>query len=177
MKKMETFYDEKSVRQLRLSTDCYIREQLMPCLDILEELHHQQISFRIVRLSIPDTADKKTVANLFQKPLFTRYGFGRIDSDGMTPSFAGYKEQNTEKEGKDLLLYISSFLHKNDSAIKLEYKKYGCTVQISLQQLVERYSAELFNQWHGEIFLVPQDQSWLVKYSSEESWQLFVAEN
>jgi len=177
MKKMETVSDEKRARQLRLATDCYIREQLMPCLDILEELHHQQISYRIVRLSVPDTADKKTVANLFQKPLFMRYGFGPIETDITTLSFSELKEHNTEKKGKELLLYINSFLHKNDSAITLEYKKYGCTVQISLQQLAERYSAELFNQWHGEILLAPDDQSWLFKYSPEENWQLFVAEN
>ncbi len=174
---METFYDEKRAKQLRLATDCFIREQLMPCLDILEELHHQQIPYRIVCLSVPDTADKKTVANLFQKPLFTRYGIGRIDTDTTTLSFSKLKEHRTEKKDKDLLLYINSLLHKNDSAITLEYRKYGCTVQISLQQLVERYSAELFNQWHGEIFLAPADQSWLVKYSSEENWQLFFAEN
>lgn len=57
-----------------------------------------------------------------------------------------------------------------NQTVYMYYLQYAPLLQLQLYDLLPVDNENLFNFWHGDVVIFPENHSWLISYSLEEDW-------
>ena len=161
----------------------FVESRIRPFVEILQNLQQNEVPFNIVEIFNILPEWKMPLAKILSQHPFATFGLDKIawvnESILIHQLLDRYPSANPFRYVPALPLMagdasLSSILQNIDAtpgSVYLSYFTYPFVLQIELAHLRHLDEAELFNAWHGDAVIFPNNMQWLIAYSLEEEWR------
>jgi len=179
----ERLAELKKRKKDELDALAFARQAIEPSLEILEELKQKESLANTLFMIIPQQEWLPTLQTLFQQEPYAKFDLSSIKTKLNVPLL----EQLFEKyPSENSFRYVPDFPQLNDElgfkeivqrfnlaneTVYLYYLRYAFVFQISVSSLMKAEAEILFNLFHGDVVIFPENQDWLLAYSLEEEWR------
>ncbi|WP_159076395.1 hypothetical protein [Flagellimonas amoyensis] len=176
-KKLE---DLKKNQQLKLRAKAFFKDSIEPFKEITSVLDRWEVQYILSGLYIPDRAivpyllDLTKVSSLMCDAHFQ----GTQETERLGKLFEQYPSVHPLRyvppipmiQGEASLQKAGDSLSLDEQDVYLYYLRYACVLKLSWKELISIPEDELFNFWHADTVLFPEQLDWLISYSLEEEW-------
>ncbi|WP_418502270.1 hypothetical protein [Flagellimonas sp.] len=176
-KKLE---DLKKSQQLKLRAKAFFKDSIEPFKEITSVLDRWEVQYILFGPNIPDRAIVPYLLDLTKAStlLDDAHIQGTQETERLGKLFEQYPSVHPLRyvppvpkiQGEASLLKARDSLPLDDQEVYLYYLRYAFVLKLSWKELMSVPEDELFNFWHADTVLFPEQLDWLISYSLEEEW-------
>lgn len=158
-------------------------KSVKPFLEILDEFRVANVRMEQSFMIIPQTEWLPVLQNLFLQEPYNQYDLSSMEKKNDFPLlnllFEKYPSQNPFRYVPEFHKLAEEFRFKDivqhfqlkDKSVYFCYLPYAFVVRLNIAEILEADEEALFNPYHGDVVIFPEDVQWLLAYSLEEEWR------
>lgn len=181
--------------QIKIQAEAYIKLHIKSARELFDDLHQQQISYRIVGLVNTPLEYHNELIHTISQPTYRAYGlqekhlknakiekqldqlfekYPSVNPVRYVPNLVKYADYcgslPLESEFRDGLSKTVQALGLIEQHVYVYYLQYTLVLQVSLAALCANDHEDIFNTWHGEVMIFADQNDWLITFTLEEEW-------
>ncbi|HET8809753.1 MAG TPA: hypothetical protein VFM65_05750 [Flavobacteriaceae bacterium] len=172
----------KTALQHKLKAEAFVENSIQPFTEILVLLEQRKIAYALCDLIIPDkTLLLPHLSEALKEPVFQPLlaHAGNTDAaKNLHNLFERYPSTNALRyvppvqklKVPSILKDAIDFLELQNQPVSIYYLRYAPLLKVQLYDLVFDDEDKLFNFWHGDVVIFPENLNWLIAFSLEEEW-------
>lgn len=182
--------EKRKQLQLRNRFNEFVKTDIMPFTEVLNELNNSGVKYRFVSLRYGSPEFMPLFGALFQTERFSLYGFPSqelvVDNTVMTKLLETYPSTHSSRFFPDLPVIdvqvqspknvLQAVIKKHqlpNSFVYICWIRYAFLIEVSLEDLSNKITRELLNNYDEDVVLFPKDYSWVLVYHAFENEWLF----
>ena len=183
----QLLHQKKEQLQLRLAVQEFADRDILPLLEILDKLHSSGVGFIPRQLLGVKSEWQSELLTVLAAPPFAGYGLAGLPQSSDTAPITALLERYptthptrylpdipmigmAEEELSALLLSVLDSLRVREQHAYLYYFRYAILLEVNLPVFAKQVATDIFNLWHGDVLIFPEDYRWLIAYSDRDEW-------
>lgn len=161
----------------------FANQSIQPCLEVLGEFKQKRIKINKIFMDAIQQEWLPTLQILFMQAPYSQFNLLSVEQKSSFPILddffekypsvnplryvPNYPKLNDRLRFKDIITQFEL----TDTKVYFFYLRYAFVFQLSISELAKAEEDLLFNLYHGDVIIFPENLDWLLAFSLEEEWR------